>query len=283
MNFINKKGLIMKKIIFLFAVVFLSCSIDIYPQTVTVNKFKLPRFSIEINGGYSLPMFDLEGNSHQDFYSFKNYSQSGGFATMVKGNLCLGRVSKRTTIDLYLILGYNHYVTSENNAYTVGYFPPGWPQTPPFKTPDKVAGQSYFRINLPYMAFGGEYKIFFDDYFRTNLTWGLGITASDITGRITNTHYSGETFNTFHGNVRMGVSSHLQFSHRFNPLVGFVIGSRFDINNLILKSTSASDEDAWMYLNDEAKPAINPMINSDRTIGSLSFYGGISFYLGKIK
>lgn len=274
----------MKKILFLIIVIFLFASINIYPQTVTVNKFKLPRFSIEIAGGYSLPLFDLEGGSHQDFYSFRNYSQNDGFATMVKGNLCLGRVSKRTTIDLYLILGYNHYAKSENNAYSVDYFNPGWPQTPPFKTPDKVPGQSHFRINLPYMAFGGEYKIFLDDYFRTNFAWGLGITASIITGRITNTWYGvGETFNTFHGNYRMGVSTHLQFSHRFNPLVGFVIGSRFDINNLILKSTSASDSEAWMYLNDEAKPALNSMITSDRTIGSLSFYGGISFYIGKIK
>jgi hypothetical protein len=133
------------------------------------------------------------------------------------------------------------------------------------------------------MAFGGEYKIFLDDYYITNFAWGLGITASDITGRITNTLYNGETFNTFHGSIRMGVSTHLQFSHRFNPLVGFVIGSKFDINNLILKSSSASDNNAWMYLNDEAKPALNPMITSDRIIGSMSFYGGISFYIGKIK
>lgn len=272
----------MKKILFLLTVIFLLSSVDLLPQTVTVNKFKLPRFSLEVTGGYSLSLFDLEGSSHLDFYRFKNYSQNDGFVTMVKGNFCLGKVSKKTTMDLYLILGYNHYATSENIAYDVGTFNPPWPKN--FVTPGRILGQSYLRINIPYAALGVEYKVFLDNYFITNFAWGLGITASDITGRIINTPTGlAETFNTFHGNFRMGVSTHLQFSHRFNPIVGFVIGSKFDINNLILKSTWESDSSAWMYLNDEAKPAINPLINSDRTIGSLSFYGGISFYFGKIK
>ncbi|MBN1634245.1 MAG: hypothetical protein JW917_08790 [Ignavibacteria bacterium] len=272
----------MKKSLFLLIIIFLVGIINVYPQTSTEKKFRLPRFSIETTGGYSLSLFDLEGSSHLDFYRFKNYSQNDGFTTMVKGNFCLGKVSKTTTMDLYLILGYNHYQTSENIAYDVGTFNPPWPKN--FVTPGRIPGQSYLRINLPYAAFGAEYKVFLDNYFITNFAWGLGITASDITGRIINTPLNGnETFNTFHGNFRMGVSAHMQFSHRFNQIVGFVLGTRFDINNLILKSTWESDSNAWMYLNDEAKTALNPLITSDRTIGSVSFYGGISFYLGTKK
>lgn len=278
---IKTKDWKMKKILFLVVVGFLFFTSDVFPQTVTVNKFKLPRFTLEVAGGYSLPLFDLSGSSHSSFYSFQNYAQSDGFATAIKGNLCLGKVSKRSTMDLYLILGYNHYSKSENNAYNVGQFPPGWPQNPRFYPPAKIMGQSYLRMNIPYVVFGAEYKLFLDDYFRTNFAWGIGISASDITGRIYNTPFNGsETFNTFHGSFRLGVGTHLQLSHRFSPLVGFVIGSKLDINNLLLKNTSATDNNAWMYLNDEGKPAINPLISSDRTIGSVSFYGGVSFYFG---
>jgi hypothetical protein len=271
----------MKKILLLVVVGFLFLTSEVLSQTVTVNKFKLPRFTLEVAGGYSLPVLDLSGSSHYSFYTFNNYAQSGGFASSIKGNLCLGKVSKRTTMDLYLILGYNHYENSEYNAYNVGQFPPGWPQNPQFQPPDKIPGQSFLRLNIPFVVFGGEYKIFLDDYFRTNFAWGIGISASDITGRIINSPANGgETFNTFHGSFRMGVGTHIQFAHRFSPVVGFVLGSKFDINNLILKSTSVTDYNAWMYLNDERKPEINPQITGDRTIASVSFYGGISFYFG---
>lgn len=271
----------MKKLLVMFTIIFFFCQCDLFSQAVKENMFKLPRFTLEAVGGFSLPMFDLSGDSHLDFYSFNNYAQSGGFATAVKGNLCLGKVSGRTTIDLYLILGYNHYETTEYNAYDVGQFHPGWPQTPPFYPPNKIAGESYLRMNIPFVVFGGEYKIFLDNYFRTNFAWGVGISASDITGRIYNTPVNAsETFNTIHGSFRLGVGTHFQFSHRFSPVVGFVIGSKFDINNLLLKNTSATDDNAWMYLNDEGKPALNPLISSDRTISSLSFYGGLSFYFG---
>ncbi len=272
-----------KKIItlFSFGLLFLFFS-NSFSQTICTTKYAMPFITVNVTGSYSMPLMELKGNSIEEFYSFRSYAQSGGFGTALKFNYNVGCYKNNTGIDLYLVLGYNHYQTEENNSYGMGQFPPGWPKDTLYKPANKKPGTSFYRINMPYAAFGGQFKIYTDKNRASAFGIGLHINAAIITGRIYD-QQQGQTelFNTYHGSFRMGVGGIVEYGYRFSKRVGFTVGTQFNFHNLLFRSSEASDKNAWMFLNDKDDVSLNPNLSSGRNIADINFFGGVSFFIGK--
>jgi len=138
------------------------------------------------------------------------------------------------------------------------------------------------RINQPYAGLGFEYAQYTDRDSKSSFNFGLDIVASIITGRAYQTMASGiETFNTLRGNFRLGFGTNVFWNFRLSPAVGINVGSRFQFSNILGKSSSSSDESGYVYLNDEANQSINIQNSNSKNLVFLSFYGGMSFYIGK--
>jgi len=270
------------KLITLFScVLFLFVSSNTFSQAVCTTRYVVPFLTMDVVGGYSMPLMDLKGSSIDEFYSFKSYAQSSGIATALKFNYNVGCYKNNTDIDLYLILGYNHFQTEENNSYGMTQYPPGWPRDT-FFVASKKPGTSFYRINLPYAAFGGEFKVYTDKNKLSSFGFGLHINAAIIAGRVYDQVAGGtEFFNTYHGSFRMGVGGLVEYGYRFSKRVGFKVGTQFNFHNLLFKSADVSDKNAWMNLNDKADVSLNPLLSSSRNIADINFFGGISFFIGK--
>ncbi len=271
------------KLITLFScVAFLFIFSNSFSQTVCTTKYVVPFITMDVIGGYSIPLLDLKGSSNDEFYSFKSYAQSSGIGTALKFNYNVGCYKNNTDIDLYLVLGYNHYQTEENNSYGMKQYPPGWPADTTYKIANKKPGTSFYRMNLPYMAVGGEFKVYTDRNKLSSFGFGLHINAAIIAGRVYDQEVGQtEYFNTYHGSFRMGVGGLVEYGYRFSKRVGFKVGTQFNFHNLLFKSADVSDKNAWMFLNDKADVSLNPYLSSSRNIADINFFGGISFFIGK--
>jgi hypothetical protein len=114
---------------------------------------------------------------------------------------------------------------------------------------------------------------------------------SYIFGKVTETHTyaipgvagAGEEVSyTMKSSVRFGLGLNVAFNHRFeNSPVGLNVGTRFQLINLLGKDVEGADSNGEMSLMDGSDPSINSLLSNSRTMSSLSFLGGISFYIGK--
>ena len=254
-----------------------------FSQITRASKFKLPAFVIDLSGGYSIPLHDLKGSNTGEFYSFFDYATSNGINSEIKVKYAV-YTSQLTQFRLTASVGYNHFWASGNSAYNINVFPAPWPAytyTPPGTS---VPGESYARLNIPSAALGAEYAFWIDPQRRNNMSVGLEVLMSMISGRIFNTKYGEqETFNTFNNNVRFGFAINYAYAMRVNENFGFNLAAKYSLRNLIGKTAKQSDEDGYMYLNDGEDTSVNPYLTSSRTIGDLSFSAGVSFFIGTKK
>ena len=271
----------MKRLILILFIVVLSGSS--YAQITKASKFKQPKVIIDVYGGYSLPMQDLSGSNNGEFYSFSDYAASNGINTGIKGKFAV-YTSPLTQLRLTASVGYNHFWASGNEAYDVNVFPAGWPSysyTPPGMS---VPGESSIRLNVPDAAIGAEYAFWIDPQLRNNMSVGVEILMSMITGRVFNTKMNQpETFNTLNNNIRFGFAINYSYAARVNENFGFNITAKYAFRNLLGKTAKQSDENGYMYLNDGEDTAVNPYLNSSRNIGDLSISAGVSFFIGTKK
>ncbi len=271
----------MKKIFFcllLFVVVFSNS----FAQDISSKRFKKPLMIIDVIGGLNIPVHDFKGTYIGEIYDFQSYAASIGFSTGVNAKIAVATLD-HSQFRLTLNLAYSHYVNSEGGAYDITVVPVGWPRYG-YNSPQRIGGTSSVRYNIPYAALGFEYAIFVDPLLRSSFTFGTDVNMSIITGRVfTQPYNSPETFNTYHGNIRLGIGGNIAYNYRFVPEFGITLGMRYQLMNLLLRSSSTTDENGYLYLNDSGDQSINQKLSSSRIMGNFSFFGGVNFYIGTRK
>jgi hypothetical protein len=246
-------------------------------------------FEIDVSGGFCLPVMDLRGGDGlAGFWNFYNYGMSSGFGTSINTKMSV-YTTKMTQLRIYLLLGYSHFSTEDNAAYNIGIAQYEWPKNTkdplnpnkPF-SPVTTNGTSYLRINMPNIAFGLEYAIYTDRKNTSAFNFGGDFTANVITGRAYDTPSSkGETYNTIGSSLRFGVGVNIAYAYKFDKNVGFHIGTRFTMPNLLGKTSEVTDDPGYISLLDKGNMIVNPLLESGRTMAYFNFFGGMSFYIGK--
>lgn len=276
----------MKKIIAAILILFLTGS-SLYSQSIVpVQKYK-NFFEIDVSGGFCLPLLKLRGSEGLGgFWRFYNYGMSSGFGTSINTKMSV-YTTKMTQLRIYLMLGYAHFSTEDNLAYNVGVVSYGWPSksrndpNTPFYAKDTV-GTSYLRLNMPNIALGLEYGVYTNRKNTSSFNFGIDFTAHIITGRAYETvGFSGETFNTINSSLRFGFGANVAYSFKFDKYVGFHIGTRFTMPNLLGKSAETTNDPGYIKLLDGENSTVNPLLDGSRNMGYLNFFGGMSFYMGK--
>lgn len=252
-------------------------------QNISSKRFKKPLIIIETVGGINIPVHDFKGSTIYEIYNFQSYAASLGFSTGVNVKLAVATLD-HSQFRLTLTMAYSHYVNSENAAYKdIFVVPVNWPRSG-YVYPVRIGGTSSVRYNIPYVALGFEYAIFLDPLLRSSFTFGTDVNMSIITGRVFNQPWGlGETFNTYHGNIRLGIGGNIAYSYRFVPEFGVTLGMRYQLMNLLLRSSEVTDESGYLFLNDSGDQSINTLLSSSRILGNFSFFGGFNFYIGTRK
>lgn len=263
-------------------------------QVIKTTK-KKPGIIIEVNAGYGLPMMDLKGDA-TGFWNFENFGTSTGY----NGNFTvkLGVQSyKMAQLRPYFTLGYSQFTgDKEGVAHNPdGKLPPGWPNTgftgQTTYVPVDTTGTSEVILRMPYAALGFEIAQYTDKKNLSSFNFGLDIMLSFIFGRANETlTYNvpgGETAGneisyTMKSNVRWGLGLNIGYNYRIeNSPMGFNVGARYSIANLIGKEVQEANQEGEMYLMDGSAPGVNPLLSNSRSIGSLTFFGGVAFYIGR--
>lgn len=275
----------MKKIIIVLIVLFF-CGETLFSQELIPPKKNKNYFEIDVSGGFSLPVMDLRGSDGLlGFWNFYNYGMSGGFNTSVTTKMSV-YTTKMTQLKIYLTLGYTHFSTEDNAAYKVGVSQYGWPSkiqsSGQYFVPVTTNGISYLRLNMPNIAFGLEYSVFTDRNCRSAFNFGGDFSVHDITGRAyeTMTGFS-ETYNTIAASLRFGFGVNVAYSYKFDNYVGFHVGTRFTMPNMLGKTSDMTDDPGYIGLLDKENASLNPLLSSGRTMGYFNFFGGMSFFIGK--
>ncbi len=257
-----------------------------YSQQVLTSANKKPLVTIETSGSFELPLMDLAAkNGIGGFWNFTDYGASLGFGTALNVKFAVYN-AKRTQLRNYITFGYSHFVNDEAAAYITGGTVSGQANPPypyGYGTAIKTAGISNVRINMPYLALGIELGVYTDNRNRSSFNFGLDYNFTVITGRYYQTiNGSPETFTTLRGNLRNGVGLNASYSLKFSEAVGFHVGTRFVLPNLLGKTSEMTDENAYAYLLDKANTTLNPNLSSNRTLAYFKFFGGLSIFLGKM-
>lgn len=276
----------MKKII-VAVFIYLLTSVVVYSQITTTPQPKYKNlFEIDVSGGFALPIMDLRGSDGlAGFWNFYNYGMSSGIGTTINTKMSV-YTTKMTQLRIYLLLGYTHFSTEDNAAYSVGVVHYGWPGNPgnptqPF-VPVTTSGTSYLRLNMPNVGFGLEYAVYTDRKNNSSFNFAGDLNAHLITGRAYETiSGQGETFNTINSSLRLGFGVNITYAYKFDKHVGFHVGTRFTMPNIIGKSAEVTDESGYINLLDKGNSVLNPLLSSGRTMAYFNFFGGMSFYMGK--
>lgn len=275
----------MRRFTLLVLFAFLTTGIS-YSQQVLTSANKKPLFTIETSGSFELPIMDLKSTDGVGgFWNFTDYGASMGFGTALNVKFAVYN-AKKTQLRTYMTFGYSHFVNDDAAAYLTGGTTPGQANPPyPYLSPKavKTSGISNMRINMPYLALGCELGLYTDSRNRSSLNFGLDYVFTVITGRYYQTVAgSNETFTTLRANLRNGIGLNASYSLKFSEVVGFHVGTRFVLPNLLGKSAEMTDGDAYAYILDKANTTLNPYLSGNRTMGYFKFFGGLSLFLGKM-
>lgn len=276
----------MKKLIIATLVLFFMGGTLFAQSIVPVQKNK-NFFEIDVSGGFCLPIMDLRGGDGiGGFWRFYNYGMSTGFGTTINTKMSV-YTTKMTQLRIYLLLGYSHFSTEDNVAYNVGVASYGWPSKSrndpnvPF-FPKDTAGTSYLRLNMPNLAFGLEYSVYTNRKNTSMFNFGADFSTHIITGRAYETlGTGGETFNTINSSLRFGFGVNIVYAFKFDKYVGFHVGTRFTMPNLLGRTSDITDDPGYISLMDKANTVVNPMLSSSRTMAYFNYFAGMSFYMGK--
>ncbi len=265
--------------IFILSLIFISASNS---NSQNTSKYTKPLCIMDLNFGYTVPMFDLGGSSLKDFYNFKGYSASGGFNANYTTKFSVYNF-KAGQLRTYLTISYAQFDGSENRAYKFyDNFKPPWPVN--FVPPGDTAGTSSITINSPFIAYGWETAFFTDRERKSVINAGMDFDVSVLFGKVYN-RINGyrEVYNNIVSNTRMGLGFNIGYSYRVANMLGLSLGTRLQISNLFGKSSEKVTSDSDLSLLDASDISLNSLLNSNRTIGFFGIYGGVSFYIGGSK
>lgn len=256
-------------------------------QEVLTSANKKPLITIETSGSFELPIMDLAAKSGiGGFWNFTDYGASTGFGTAVNVKFAV-YTAKKIQLRNYVTFGYSHFVNDEAVAYITPGGTVNGQANPPYPygsgTAVKTSGISNMRLNMPSLALGIELGVYTDMRNRSSFNFGLDYNFTVITGRYYQTvNGSPETFTTLRSNLRNGIGLNASYSLKFSEVVGFHVGTRFVLPNLIGKSAEMTDGSAYAYILDKANTTLNPNLSSNRTMSYFKFFGGLSLFIGKM-
>lgn len=278
--------MLMRKSVSFFLVLVLSLFIadSTYSQITRTTKRK-PLFVVEANAGYDLALLDLRGSSLAGVWSFNDYGQKSGFGGELKFKLSV-LTRKRAQLRPYLTIGYMQFKNDDTKAYIPNKnIPPGWPGVglngSGTYTPRDTVGSSQFVINFPSVALGMEYAVYTDAKNLASFNFGLDFPITVLFGQHTETYANGQSINyDMQASTRVGVGLNTVFNYKVAPALGFNIGMRFQIPNLLGKNAKQTEFNGEFYPLDDGDTSLSPLLVSSRTMASLRFMGGLTFYIG---
>ena len=244
------------------------------------SKYRQPFFSIDASFGYNQPLFDLSGGSVAEFYDFRNYAASWGYDASVKLKFTVANF-KPSQLRVTWLLGYSRFLSDFNVAYGFKKVEPGWP-TIGFQTLPQTAGTSGVSINHPYTAVGMDYVVYTDRKRSSLFSFGGDITLSVPFGKVEDhptVKVDNDEYNNILNGTRFGFGVTAGYTVRVVEWMGLSVTSRFQLSNLIGKSSDAVSEGKDIPLNDGDATNLHPNLTS-RTIGFLGINGGLTFFFG---
>ena len=266
-----------KLLLFILAVIVLPSMI--YSQDyLKTSKYRAPFFAIEGTFGYALPIFDLTGSSVGDFYGFKNYATSWGYDASVKLKFTIANF-KPSQLRLSWMLGFARFMGDYNNAYGVGEIKSPFPN-PTYVPPAPISGGSSIYIDQPYTSVGMDYVVFADRKRINLFSFGGDIALSVPFGKVFDTPIGqGESYNNILSATRFGFGLTVGYTARVTEFMGLTVSTRYQMSNILGKSSAATTEHRDIEFNDGEDRSLNPGLGS-RTIGYLGFNGGVTFFFG---
>lgn len=260
----------------------------LYSQSTVTTGIVKPFIEIGVNGSYNYALFDLNGSGDlKGFWNFQNFGVGSGFGTCT--DLKIGVFATRMLLlKVHMVVGYSHFSNSDSKAYNVRWVNLGWPYITTGSTsgpfvPKDTAGESSLRFNMPHMGFGLECALYTDRENKSSFNFGVDLIGTLITGRVFETIVNtNESYVTINPSFRIGIGLNATYSYRFENWVGFNVGTKFTMPNLLAKSSEMTDQAGYISLLDDSNIALNPLLKSKRIMGYLQLFGGISFYLGRM-
>jgi hypothetical protein len=266
-----------KLILFVLAVVILPSLL--YSQDyLSTSKYRAPFFALEGTFGYALPLFELSGSSTGDFYNFKNYATSWGYDASVKLKFTIANF-KPSQLRLSWMLGFARFMGDYNNAYGVGEIKAPFP-TPTYVPPAPISGGSTIYIDQPYTTVGMDYVVFADRKRISLFSFGGDIAMSVPFGKVFDTPTGQvESYNNILSGTRFGFGLTVGYTARVTEFMGLTVSTRYQMSNILGKSSSVTTEHRDIEFNDGEDRSLNAGLGS-RTIGYLGFNGGVTFFFG---
>ena len=227
--------------------------------------YRVPKLSLHIYGGYTLPLPDLKGTFPDDLNSGKNptpYFLKNGYNVGADGKYF---VDKKSTFGVMLSANY----TSLSSG-SIGVSDATW-GTGTIKTTMTI-----FTIGV-----GAEYDFapkrpanpFVNAQFTTNFIGGSR--ESNLAGGSdTSGAYSGNV--DMKGTVRLGAQFAAGVDVKLSKKIGIIIGGRYAFLNLFGKGSYTANTTTNTYLND-----VETTTMKAKKIDYLQFFAGISFYFGQ--
>ncbi|MGC8858415.1 MAG: hypothetical protein ACP5P3_04785 [Ignavibacteria bacterium] len=272
----------MKKLI-LFLSIFTFLTSMLYAQGQKEKYFGLPFFTNDFTFGYAFPLGDLTGNNIGEYYALKNYGTKKGF--FAQWNLKFGAVNFKTSqIRPYVSISYSQFSASEDRAYNMIPAPIGWPGTQYYQPLKDTTGESYIRVNNPYVAIGIEFAYFTDRKKASIISVGTDFNINVLFGRVYDKVASKqELHNNLLDATRFGLGFNLQYCYKFEKWLGYSVGVRYQLPNLFGPRKSDAVKDiADIPFNDDSSPTLNPLLQK-KTLGYIGIYAGVNFFIGSMK
>jgi hypothetical protein len=225
-----------------------------------------------------------------DFFAYKNYGTSIGWGGQF--NFKFG-VGDKGQYRPYISLGYAQLQGSDDktafidsNRISKGYPPKGsalYNSTP---------GKSNMILRIPYVGVGFEYAFVEANKKRTVIPFiNFGFNVNIVTGMYRQTPdvakvplFSGmEVPFTIKTDVRVGLSVGAGSDFKLTKSFGLALGTKFHYANMFAQSSGYLNEENKMNILDKGDSELNTNLRSNRSIGFMEFYLGVSFFIGKSK
>jgi len=236
---------------------------------ISGNTYSQPKFTINVTGGYSLPLPDLKGDfpdsvggighgADSNSYYIKNgfnFGLVGKYAIGKKGNF---RVTGGVNVNLFS--QSKDYTDSAGAAFTV-------------KNKMNIIG-IFLGAEWAFLPKRAPGKI-------VNPFLGLDVTANLFSGSVEGVPGISKMDLKSAARFGIGVGGGIDFA--FSQNVGAVVGAKYNLANLVGKEYDSTQTTATQYALDDKEHTVGSTTYSARNIQFIHFYAGVSFYLGQPK
>ncbi len=220
----------------------------------SITTFSQPQITVHVTGGYDIPLPDLKGDYDTKADS-GTYLMKRGFSFGADGKYYLG---KKRNVGITFGLGYTMF---SNNADT-----------------STLLGLKNIKnkINAFTVGLGVEYA--FMPKGKANPFVGAEFTGHFFSGDFSATFGTLSTTGTLKSASRFGLALGAGVDVQLNKNIGFIVGGKYNMANLIGKDSTSSTVTNEYTLNDKSTAT-----TSAKNINYLQFYAGVSFYFNRPK